>query len=263
MSRGFCFWFATAVAVVAVAALSLASGCSKDSANTSANAMPDVERVLSLRAARLQAFRIEGDVHDDSGGDATVHFQYAQQEKNMVGVVMQQDAPQFRYLFDGKTLMATDFSARKVLRKTAPATEAGSVEMLSSLRAVFSPFTVEGFRPPLLRPGKSTAFASKDNWVVITPIDDDTLKEERVTLAKDTGDFVRKETIDKSGAVVRTVVVLSSTKDEASGFSVPKSWRVDAATEKQTTTLSSVTFAADAALFSSKTPDGFSEEVAP
>jgi hypothetical protein len=249
MSRGFCFLFAISL---------LGAGCTKDMA-ASTDAMPDVERVLSLRAARLQAFSIEGDVHDDITND-NVHFQYAQHDKTMAGVVAKGGTPQFKYLFDGKTLMATDVAARKVLRKTAAADEGAQVEMLSSLHAIFSPFTVEGFRAPLLRPGKSTATTSHDRWVIVTPIDDDTLREERVTLAKDTGDFIRKETMNKAGAVVRSVAVLTSVKDEASGFSVPKSWRVEGTAEKQTTTLSSVAFSTNDALFSSKTPDGFSED---
>jgi hypothetical protein len=89
----------------------------------------------------------------------------------------------------------------------------------------FARFVCEGWRPPLLRPQHFSVAAENGKWIVTVPIDDDTLKEQRIVLKAPGGEFVEKSIVDKSGKAVTSTTVTAELTDPATKLVFPAAWR--------------------------------------
>lgn len=177
---------------------------------------------IERRTAAIRDYALAGTATDLGTGKALAFtYAFAQPTYTKATVGTEQVTT-----FDGTAVVIVDHANKVAQRQEVKGQKED--ELLLSLNALFADFTVEGWRPPLLRPRGMTARTERgadgERWLISVPIDDDTLAEQRVTLRAPGGEFVEKAFLDKSGKVVAGVKVLEEMKDAGTGLSFPKVW---------------------------------------
>ncbi len=209
------------VSILGALALVLAGACSKPAGDGGA-VMAAATQAIERRSAAVRDYVLTGTATDLATGKAlpfTYSFAQPTYTKATVG------ADQVT-AFDGAAVVMIDHAQKVAQRQDIKGLK--EEDLLLSLNALFADFTVEGWRPPLLRPRGMTArsehTADGERWVISVPIDDDTLAEQRVTLRAPDGAFLEKAFLDKAGKVVAGVTVVEELKDAGTGLSFPKVW---------------------------------------
>ncbi|OGQ12269.1 MAG: hypothetical protein A2138_24425 [Deltaproteobacteria bacterium RBG_16_71_12] len=203
-------------------AAALASGACGKSADDGMPALAAAIAAVEHRTGAIRDYVLSGTATDLGSGKA-LPFTYAFAQPTYAKATI--GAAQVT-AFDGNAVVIVDH-ANKVARRQEVKGQKED-ELLLTLNALFADFTVEGWRPPLLRPRGMSARVERgadgERWVISVPIDDDTLAEQRVTLRSPDGAFLEKAFVDKRGNVVAGVKVLEELKDAATGLSFPKAW---------------------------------------
>ncbi|WP_224361679.1 hypothetical protein [Hyalangium versicolor] len=127
--------------VLSLALLTLV-GCSKQSEETAL--LAEVKRRLSERDARLTSYRLEGSIREEGSEPVAITFAYRAPQK-MRGSL---GAPISRtFSWDGERLFELSDTEKRL---TTFQNELTPEQRAGFLTETFSPFTPEGFRPPLL-----------------------------------------------------------------------------------------------------------------
>ncbi len=179
-------------------------------------------RAVEQRTAVVRDYVLSGSA-TDLGTGKTLPFTYAFAQPTYTKATVGTDQVSS---FDGSALVMIDHAQKMAQRQDVKGLK--EEDLLLSLNALFADFTVEGWRPPLVRPRGMTArseqSADGERWVISVPIDDDTLAEQRVILRAPDGAFLEKRFLDKAGTVVAGVKVIEELSDAATGLRFPKVW---------------------------------------
>lgn len=209
-------------AALSLGALFLAGACARPATDGGGVAMAAVTQAIERRSAQVRDYVLTGSA-TDLGSGKTLPFTFAFAQPTYTKATVGTDQVTS---FDGSALVMIDHAQKVAQRQEVKGLKED--ELLLSLNALFADFTVEGWRPPLLRPRGMTArteqVAGGERWVISVPIDDDTLAEQRVTLRAPDGAFLEKSFLDKAGKVVSGVTVIEELNDAGTGLSFPKVW---------------------------------------
>jgi hypothetical protein len=225
-------------------------------------AVAAVTQQQNQRLAAVRDYALEGTV-TDVASQATLRFRYAMQQPSFsAGELLNDKGERTRaFIFDGKVLAIVDDATKTIVRQDLSNNEEA---MLLALHDIFSQFTCEGWRPPLLKPQGMTASRAGDDVVVDVPIADAAVASQRLTFAAD-GAFKKKEILDKGQNVVVSTVVVEDVVDAGTKLRFPKAWRHTEGGSSQEVRLTSVAVNAgvDGTRFSTAVPAGFAERSAP
>jgi outer membrane lipoprotein-sorting protein len=249
---------------VLVTASAMVMSCTRE--DVPVDATPETLAALAKRAEAVHDVRYDG-VAKDLDSNQELQFAYAsQQPRYLRASTLAGGNEAARYVFDGTHLTAMDVAAKQGQRIDLHADEA---RLLETIHQVFTHFSVEGWRPPLLRPQLSKATLAKHQgeavWLVRTPIDDKDIVAVEVMLRPRTADFLGMTYRNGTGAEVRSVVVNQEYKDAATGLSFPAQWTLRGAGQNQQLTLTNIRInqGIEAAFFDTSLPPGYASPEQP
>ncbi len=234
---------------------------SPTSAASSADIFAKVQQQLGARLQAVHDFELAATMVAADG--ETLRYRYAMQQPAFAAVETF-DAAGTReraFIFDGKVLASIDDVAKTITRTDLSTNEE---QLLLTLHQVFSPFVIEGWRPPLLRPTGTQAAVVGDTVELSVPINSAGLLRSVVTLDR-SGAFVGKKTVADGEVVVAGATVTKSETDAATGLRFPTAWQqLEGGTVALTTTVTSwsVNQGIAAPRFSTAVPTGFVEAAA-
>lgn len=220
---------------LACAIVVASSACPRDVA-TAAGDVAAVERAtlsealeaIEARSRVLQDYRYEGTSYLQDP-PRELHFRYALKQPKRVRADVEELASSF--IFDGRTLSSLDHGHEQAVRQDLEALDDGAVAGI--LHYFFNDYSCEGWRPPLLRPDLKANRAVRQrredgtwSWIVETDVEDESLARVRYELRAPTADFVKKEFVDRSGAVVASVAVKAEHYDARTGLRFPSTWEL-------------------------------------
>ena len=184
---------------------------------------------INQRHKTISSFQLEGWIDNLVDGESTPFILELQQPHKL-----RVDLPRLgkTFLFDGKWLSTLEekegFLMRKDLGKRPP--EEQMVELLE----IFDPYLQAGFRAPLLNPDVSTLRATYarqfhpphqgHGWRLGSPLIDKNKKEVHYYLRRPHADFLYKDIISHSGAVVGSSRVIQEYRHADLDMSFPKTW---------------------------------------
>jgi outer membrane lipoprotein-sorting protein len=213
----------------------------------------EVRQALADRATALRDFSVEGEI---TQGAVTKRFTFDLKQPRLMRARSLDDGQ--TVTFDGKQLtIQNDVEKTAFVQDLSTQPEA---MVAAVLYAAFQQFLCEGWRAPLLRPGHvQIARASADAWRITNAIDDDTLKEDRVTLRAPRGDFISRESVDKQDRPVLSVRVLEEHHDAATHLTFPKVWELVSGPTTRRTKLSSIRIneGLTSTIFDAQVPAGY------
>ncbi|HEY1097897.1 MAG TPA: hypothetical protein VGF99_03175 [Myxococcota bacterium] len=275
-SRSLRLWFALALGIAAL------SSCKKpatadapadavvapgtvDAADNDPGAYERVQQQLNARLEAIHDFEVTETIVAADG--ETLRFRYSMQQPAFTAVEQlgEGDARLRAFIFDGKTLAIVDDGAKTVVRQDLSQAQE---QMMLTLHEVFSPFICEGWRPPLMRPagGENGTVAVVVGSTVELRTTVGTDGHRNVVVLDNDGGFVLKQTTDASGAVVVGTTVTKSEVDAATKLRFPTAWnQLENGQVATSTTVNawSVNQGVSAARFSTTTPSGYTDVVAP
>jgi len=211
-----------------------------------------VTALLDARYAKITDFSLEGTAEQ---GNEKLPYTYVMKQPSFVRAQIGGTA----ITFDGKALLLVDNDKKTAEKKDLSSYDDAGKLML--IHQAFANFVCEGWRPPLLRPsGFTVVETGGDRWNITVPVDDATVKEQRLVLKKASGELVEKSIVDKSGTVLASTKVTEELLDPTTGLDFPKAWAqtgpggdVKIHVDKATVNAG---FAAD--LFKTDVPEGYS-----
>jgi outer membrane lipoprotein-sorting protein len=241
--------------VVVVAAI---AACTSGSAPPAGGAavFAQAQAGLNKRVAAVHDYVLEGTAKD-LGAHVEKKFTLAFSQPQFLRATLGEEQT---LVFDGNALVLLDHTTKRAQRLDK---SAGEEQLLLALYQAFADITVEGWKPPLLRPkatsGAVTAGPDGERWTLTTPIDDATLKEEQVVLRTADASFVEKKTLDRAGNAVAFTKVLEDLTDPATQMRFPKRWEKQGATGHFEIALSKATVNAGVApeSFQTTLPSGY------
>lgn len=202
--------------------ISLAAAACGKAADDGAAALAAATKAIDRRTAAIRDYALTGTA-TDLGTKHAIAFSYAFAQPTYAKATV--GAEQVT-AFDGNAVVVIDHTQKTATRRDVKGI--AEDELLMTLNSLFADFTVEGWRPPLMRPHGMSArierAADGERWVISVPIDDATLAEQRLTLRVSDGAFLEKAFLDKSGKAIAKVAVIEELKDAATGLMFPKVW---------------------------------------
>lgn len=191
-------------------------------------ALSDVLEAIEARSRALRDYRYEGTAFRPDPPHE-VHFRYALKQPKLIRADV--DELSTTFLFDGRTLSILDHGHKQAVRQALAALDDGAVAGV--LHRFFHDYSCEGWKPPLLRPDLEANRAVRhkrddgtSSWLIETRIEDETLAIVRYELRAPTADFMKKEFIDRTGAVVASTEVKAEHHDVSSGLRFPSTWEL-------------------------------------
>lgn len=199
-----------------------------DEAAVARGVLGEALEALEARSRALQDYRYEGTAYRNEA-PRELHFRYALQQPKRLRADVEELSTSF--VFDGVTLSILDHGHQQAVRQDLTALDDGAAA--AALHQFFHDYSCEGWRPPLLRPDlrANRAFRHRredgtSSWIVETEVEDESLARVRYELRVPTADFVKKEFVDRAGAVVASVEVRAEHRDAKTGLRFPSSWEL-------------------------------------
>lgn len=223
-------------------------------------AVSDVLAAISDRLAKVSDYHYRGVAENIADGQK-LHFSYTLSQPQRLRADL--EGAETTFLFDGVWLAVIDRPNQRVLKQDL--TKKDEATLIATLHQMFGSYSVEGWRPPLLRTSREALSGHKAQdgrgplWVVAADVEDEALAEVRYYLRPPRADFVKKEYIDKDGSVVSYAKVLEEYTDERTGLRFPIAWEHKDARRHYRVRLEApaVNQGVDPARFAVEVPGGF------
>lgn len=223
----------------------------------------DAMAAVADRLRVVSDYSYEGVAENLDNGEK-VTFSYALRQPRMLRADVKE--MQTSFIFDGTNLAVIEGANKRVLRQDL--SKKDEVTIVGALHQMFESYSVEGWRPPMLRTKREALSGRVETgeggpvWVITSALDDPDLKEVRYYLRPPRADFVKKEFVAKDGSVVASSTVLEEKLDEKTRLRFPIAWEHRDARRRYRVRLSEtqVNPGLGPERFQIKAPEGFAVE---